>query len=239
MDEVGLKALKVNRRRLMDTLHHTYEFGKGQQWGHKATDTGMKRLSLSDSDKQVRDWFVETTESLGCIVPIDKMGNIFAPTGGRYAGILGVLAGVEMLKVLQEANIGTEHPVGVVNWTKLEGACFPMTMLSSGVWAEAILLETAHQCKEISGTGATLQGELKRRGYIGEIPASYRATPMGAHFELHIEKGPVLEMEKRRVGVVSGIQAYKWYTIELEGRDAHTGTISYEARADALLGAAR
>ena len=104
-----------------------------------ATETGMKRLALSDSDKQVRDWFVKTTESLGCTITVDKMGNIFAvrpgrrqdaapifvgshldtqPTGGRYDGILGVLAGVEMLKVLQEANIETECPVGVVNWTK-------------------------------------------------------------------------------------------------------------------------
>ena len=101
-------------------------------------DTGMSRLALSDTDKQVRDWFVETTTSLGCYVGVDAMGNIFAvrpgrreglatfagshldtqPNGGRYDGILGILAGVEMLKTLQEHQAETEFPVGVVNWTK-------------------------------------------------------------------------------------------------------------------------
>ena len=120
-----------------------------------------------------------------------------------------------------------------------EGARFPMTTVSSGVWAEAIPLETAHRCEEVSGTGATLQEQLNRHGYLREIPASYRATPMGAHFELHMEQGPILKMEKQKIGVVSSVQAYKWYTIEIEGRAAHTGTTPYEARADALLGAAR
>jgi hydantoinase/carbamoylase family amidase len=114
-----------------------------------------------------------------------------------------------------------------------------MTMLSSGVWAEAIPLETAHNLKEVGGNGVTLRSELERHGYLGHTPASYRSTPMSAHFELHIEQGPILEMEKQKIGVVNGVQAYKWYTIEVEGRAAHTGTTPYGARADALLGAAR
>ena len=104
-----------------------------------ANDTGMSRLALSDDDKKVRDWFVETTKSLGCDITIDSMGSIFAvrpgrrsdgpptfigshldtqPTGGRYDGILGTQAGVEILKVLEENHVETEYPVGVVNWTK-------------------------------------------------------------------------------------------------------------------------
>ncbi|KAL8660795.1 MAG: hypothetical protein Q9202_006217 [Teloschistes flavicans] len=134
-----LAGLKVKQTRLMNDVHSTCEWGKGYRWGMGKHETGMSRLALSDADKQVRDWFVETTRSLGCRVHVDAMGNIFAvrpgrrrgfpptcagshldtqPTGGRYDGILGVCAGVEMLRVLHEQKIETEFPVGVVNWTK-------------------------------------------------------------------------------------------------------------------------
>ncbi|KAM5378181.1 hypothetical protein ACJA88_005915 [Fusarium oxysporum] len=201
------------------------------------TDIGMSRLALSDSDKTVRDWFVETTKSLGCKVTIDSIGNIFAirpgrkdgpptmagshldtqPTGGRYDGILGIQAGIEMLKILQDHDVETEYPVGVVNWTN---------MMASGVWAEAISEERAHSLKEVSGN-ATVKSELKRIGYLGDTPASYKAMPIGAHFELHIEQGPILERAGKNIGVVQGVQAYKWFTIDITGR------------ADALLLAAR
>lgn len=122
----------------MQDLHHTCNWGAGKKWGSRITDTGMARLSLSDDDKKARDWFVETTKSLGCTVAVDAMGNTFAirpgrregpptcagshldtqPAGGRYDGILGVHAGVEMLKVLEDNRVQTEYPVGVVNWTK-------------------------------------------------------------------------------------------------------------------------
>lgn len=105
----------------------------------RATETGMSRLALSNADKQARDWFLERTKSLGCRVTIDAMGNIFAvrpgrnleapatfagshldtqPSGGRYDGILGIQAGVEMLEVLRDHDVETAYPVGVVNWTK-------------------------------------------------------------------------------------------------------------------------
>jgi acetylornithine deacetylase/succinyl-diaminopimelate desuccinylase-like protein len=122
----------------MEDLHHTCSWGTGKRWGSHITETGMARLSLSDDDKKARDWFVETTRRLGCTVTVDAMGNTFAvrpgrrdgpptcagshldtqPTGGRYDGILGIHAGVEMLKVLEDNHVQTEYPVGVVNWTK-------------------------------------------------------------------------------------------------------------------------
>ncbi len=122
----------------MQDLHTTCQWGTGKRWGVEATATGMSRLALSDADKQARDWFIDTTKSLGCHVTVDSMGNIFAirpgqdeghptvagshldtqPSGGRYDGILGIHAGVEMLKVLDEMDIQTAFPVGVVNWTK-------------------------------------------------------------------------------------------------------------------------
>lgn len=99
----------------------------------------MQRLTLSEDDKKVRDWFVETTKALGCEITIDEMGNIFAvkpgkrkdvpptyigshldtqPTGGRYDGILGVLSGIETLKTMNDMGLETIGGIGVVNWTK-------------------------------------------------------------------------------------------------------------------------
>ena len=242
------------------------------------TEIGMSRLALSDTDKQARDWFVKTTEDLGCKVTIDEMGNIFAvrpglnndkpatfvgshldtqPTGGRYDGILGILAGIEMLKVLNENWIETEYPVGVVNWTKYvplshfpflhrltsssseEGARFPISMCSSGVWSGSIPLSTAHSLREVHPGTATQKEELARIGYLGSVPASHEATPMAAHFELHIEQGPLLQNANKKVGIVTGVQAYKWLTIHVTGRDTHTGTTDLKSRADALLASAK
>jgi len=139
--------------------------GEGRRMGEE-TETGMRRLALSPEDKQARDWFVETTKALGCNVTVDELGNIFAvrpgrrgadvpptfagshldtqPSGGRYDGILGVCAGIEMLRILNDHWIETEGGVGVVNWTNEEGARFPMSMMASGVWAGSIPLERAH-----------------------------------------------------------------------------------------------
>ncbi|KAI1366466.1 hypothetical protein F5Y08DRAFT_132981 [Xylaria arbuscula] len=271
-----IEALKVNQERLMETLHQTCSWGTGQRWGSGPNETGMSRLALSDTDKQARDWFVETTTSLGCDVKVDAMGIIFAvrpgrrqglatfagshldtqPSGGRYDGILGILAGVEMLKTLKDHQAETEFPIGVVNWTKCvtsrwqsdfeltsfyseEGARFPISMCSSGVWAGEIPLETAYNLREVGGGSATMRSELERIGYLGSIPASHKNTPMAAHFELHIEQGPLLEAEKQKIGVVHGVQAYRWFTVDVVGRDAHTGSTPLGNRADAMLLAAR
>ncbi|KAI4130863.1 MAG: hypothetical protein LQ347_003215 [Umbilicaria vellea] len=227
----------------------------------------MSRLALTDADRQARDWFVDTTRRLGCDVRIDAMGNTFAvraghqkgpatfagshldtqPSGGRYDGVLGVLAGVEMLRVLQEEGVETEFPVGVVNWTNEEGARFPvgaevdakMSMVSSGVWAGEIPIERAHALKEVGGGGRTVKQELERIGYMGDMEASYKAMPIAAHFELHIEQGPRLETQKQRIGIVQGVQAYRWYTITVKGRDCHTGTTDFANRSDALLTASK
>lgn len=93
-----------------------------------------------------------------------------------------------------------------------------MSMSSSGVWAGDIPLERAHNLQEVGGGTATMRSELERIGYLGGVPASYRSTPMAAHFELHIEQGPILEAQKQKIGVVQGVQAYKWFTIDVEGR---------------------
>lgn len=260
MNDELLRDLKVNAARLMQDLHYTCQWGTGERWGDNDFETGMSRLALSDADKAARDWFVQTTEALGCKVTVDAMGNTFAvrpglrndkpptfvgshldtqPSGGRYDGILGVVSGVEMLRVLADTWTETEYPVGVVNWTNEEGARFPMSMVSSGVWAGSIPLETAHNLREVRPGTATMASALQRIGYLGSTPASHKAMPMAAHFELHIEQGPLLEMANKKIGVVTGVQAYKWFTINVKGRDSHTGTTDLKSRADALLTASK
>ncbi|KAI6271567.1 hypothetical protein MCOR34_011624, partial [Pyricularia oryzae] len=240
MSKDEIASLKVNQERMMKTLHDTCAWGTGKRWGSGPTETGMSRLALSDSDKQVRDWFVETVKDLGCTVKVDSMGNIFAsrqcrpgyhwattfagshldtqPTGGRYDGILGIMAGIEMLRVLKENKIETNFPVGVVNWTNEEGARFPVSMVASGAWAEVFDLDQAHNLQEVGDGKATMRSELQRIGYLGEIPSSFASVPMAAHFELHIEQGPILEANNLKIGVVQGVQAYRWFTVEINGR---------------------
>ncbi|KXT13004.1 hypothetical protein AC579_3329 [Pseudocercospora musae] len=261
MSEQDLASIRVKQDRLMNDIHSTSEWGQGERWGDGPTHIGMSRLSLSDSDKQARDWFAETTRALGCKVHYDAMGNQFAvrsglkeghptyagshldtqPTGGRYDGILGVCAAVEMLKTMNDNWVETAYPVGVVNWTNEEGARFPKSMLSSGVWAGDIPLQDAHSLRSVipANDTATMKSELERIGYLGSTPASYKSTPMAAHFELHIEQGPILEAEERRVGVVKGVQSYKWFTVTVKGRDSHTGATSFQHRADSLLTASK
>ncbi|KAF7947278.1 uncharacterized protein EAE97_004527 [Botrytis byssoidea] len=249
---------KVDRERLWKELHYTCQWGRGEKWGTGETDRGMSRLALSSADKQARDWFVDTTKHLGCDVKIDTMGNIFAirpgrkdgpatyagshldtqPTGGRYDGILGVHAGIEALRTMNDLGIETEYPTGVINWTNEEGARFPKSMISSGVWAHDIPLSEAHDLCEVNGP-ATMKSELKRIGYLGAAPTSYLDNPIGAHFELHIEQGPILEKSKTKIGAVTGVQAYRWYTVTVRGRHCHTGTTDFENRSDAMLTAAK
>jgi hydantoinase/carbamoylase family amidase len=112
-------------------------------------------------------------------------------------------------------------------------------MASSGVWAGKIPLQTAYELEDVDGSGATQRSELERIGYLGETPASHKHNPLAAHFELHIEQGPVLESGARKIGVVHGVQAYKWFVVEVIGRACHTGTTPFSNRADALLAASR
>ncbi|KAJ5949425.1 hypothetical protein N7454_001009, partial [Penicillium verhagenii] len=264
LSEVEVSSLRANKARLANDLHESCQWGFGIRWGDGSTDTGMQRLAISEEDKSVRDWFIKTMKDLKCEITIDEMGNIFAvrpgrrtdvpatfigshldtqPTGGRYDGILGVLSGVEAIKRMDELGLETEGGVGVVNWTNEEGARFPISMIASGVWAECIPLSQAHELKEVptvaslptaSSAPETMKSALQKIGYLGSVPCSYKTTPMAAHFELHIEQGPHLVSADQRVGVVTAVQAYRWYRLNVIGRDTHTGTTAFEHRADAL-----
>lgn len=144
-----------------------------------------------------------------------------------------------MLKTLNDSKIQTEYPVGVINWTNEEGARFPISMVASGVWAGAIPLEKAYSLVEVGSGIATQRSELERIGYLGSVEASHKSNPIGAHFELHIEQGPILESTGGKIGTVEGAQAYKWFIITVKGRDCHTGTTDFRNRSDAMLTAAK
>lgn len=144
-----------------------------------------------------------------------------------------------MLRVLQENGTKTNYPVGVVNWTNEEGARFPKITAASSVWAGKTPQVEAHELQEVGSGTATMKSELERIGYLGQTPCGFKAVPMAAHFELHIEQGPALEAEGRKIGIVEGVQAYRWFTVTVRGRESHTGTTPFAHRADALLAASR
>jgi N-carbamoyl-L-amino-acid hydrolase len=150
------------------------------------------------------------------------------PTGGRFDGVYGVLAGLEVLETLTDHGVTTRAPLEVVVWTNEEGARFAPAMLGSGVWAGVFPLDEARAVAD--KRGRSVGSELERIGYRGEVPA--RATPVTAAFEVHIEQGPILEAEGVQIGVLTGVQGMRWYDMILEGAASHAG----EARSDPFRG---
>lgn len=254
-------ALTIKQNRLIDTIHETANsFGPKGKWGNLENETGVCRLALSDDDKGVRDWLVAELKSLGCTVKIDELGNIFGiypgkyqgyptaigshldtqPTGGRYDGILGVLSGLEVLRTMKDNDFVPNYPVCVVDWMNEEGARFPMSMMSSSVWAKSADINEVYNMKSVTDkVPVSVREELTRIGYLGDIPCSYEANPLAAHFELHIEQGPILEEEEKKIGRVQGIQALRWIEITIKGKAQHTGTTPLRSRSDALLTSAQ
>ena len=240
--------LRIDPQRLWDDLMETAKIG-GTPRG------GIRRLALSEEDRRVRDWFRAQCEALGCTVAVDEVGTMFAtrpgrldapaicigshldtqPTGGKFDGTLGVLAGLEVLRTLHEAQYRTNAPITLVNWTNEEGARFPPAMLASGVFAGAFTAEYARA--QTDRDGVTFGAALDAIGYRG--PEAAGARRIGAMFELHIEQGPILENEGATIGIVTGVQGIRWYDVTVSGQDAHTGATPMRLRRNALLGAAR
>jgi N-carbamoyl-L-amino-acid hydrolase len=243
-----MRNLAIDAERLWGEIMETAAIG-GTRKG------GICRLTLTDLDCQVRDWFKARAEKLGCTVTIDDMGAMFArrqgtadvppiafgshldtqPTGGRFDGVLGVLGALEALRTLVEAGYETYAPIEVVNWTNEEGSRFAPAMVSSGVFGGAI--EKGWAESRTDRDGMTFAAALKSIGYRGAEACG--AHPLSAFFELHIEQGPILEAENKDIGVVTGVQAMRWYEVTITGQDAHTGATPMQLRKNALLGAAR
>jgi N-carbamoyl-L-amino-acid hydrolase len=241
--------LKIDPQRLWDTLMDTARIG-GTAKG------GIRRLTLTDEDRRVRDWFRAQCEALGCTVTVDEVGTMFArragkdphaapiafgshldtqPTGGKFDGTLGVLAGLEVLRTLHDLDYRTNAPLELINWTNEEGSRFAPAMLASGVFAGAFTRDEAYGKRDRDGV--SFREALETIGYRGAEPVGQRR--FAGLFELHIEQGPILEKEEKTIGVVTGVQGMRWYEVTVTGQDAHTGATPMVLRKNALLGAAR
>jgi N-carbamoyl-L-amino-acid hydrolase len=244
-----MNNLRINGPRLWTSLMDLAQIG--------ATDKGgVKRLALTDLDRQGRDLVIGWAKEAGLTVTVDQIGNVFMrregrnpslppivtgshidtqPTGGKFDGNYGVLAGLEVVRTLNDHHIQTEAPIEVAFWTNEEGSRFVPVMMGSGVFCGAFSLETAYAARDVEGR--SVGEELQRIGYKGEqVPGRH---PIGAYFETHIEQGPVLEDADKVIGVVPAVMGLSWYDCIVSGMEAHAGPTPMHLRRDALQVATR
>jgi N-carbamoyl-L-amino-acid hydrolase len=215
---------------------------------------GVRRVTLTDEDRRGRDLFVQWAREAGMQVRWDAIGNIFArragtdpaadpvvigshldsqPNGGKFDGAYGVMAGLELVRTLNDRGIATRAPIEVASWTNEEGSRFVPTMMGSGVYAGVYPLDEVLQNRDAEGT--TVREALERIGYGGDAAP----VKIGAYFEAHIEQGPVLEDTKTTIGVVQGALGQRWFDVVLTGQDSHAGPTPMNLRKDALVAASR
>ncbi len=241
--------LRINSDRLWNSLMEMAKIGPGVAGGNN-------RQTVTDEDGEGRALFQKWCEDAGCTMGLDQMGNMFMrregadpdalpvyvgshldtqPTGGKYDGVLGVLAGLEIVRTLNDLDIKTKHPIVVTNWTNEEGTRYAPAMLASGVFAGMHTQDWAYDREDAEGK--KFGSELERIGWRGEEEVGDRK--MHAFFELHIEQGPILEAEGKDIGVVTHGQGLSWTQVTVTGRDAHTGSTPMPMRKNAGLGMAR
>jgi len=246
-----MRNLTVNGERLWSSLMELAQIGA-------TAKGGVCRLAASDLDAEARRLFIRWCEEAGCAITIDRIGNIFArrpgrnlalapvvtgshldtqPTGGKFDGAYGVIAGLEVVRTLNDLGYETEAPIEIVAWTNEEGSRFSPAMVGSGVFTGVFELETALATRDNNAPDLTLGAELQRIGFAGEVPAGEH--PVAAYFEAHIEQGPILEAAGLPIGVVTGAQGQRWYEITVTGQEAHAGPTPMPRRRDALVGAAK
>lgn len=243
-----LASLRINANRLWQSLEEMAQRGA-------IPEGGVCRLALSDADKEGRDLFCAWLRDLGLEVQIDQVGNIFAirpgsqdvppvlmgshldtvSTGGRFDGALGVLAGLEVLRTLEEHGIRTQRPLGVISFTNEEGARYMTDMMGSQAFCGVLSVEHVWQIRGLDGS--LVGDELQRIGYAGDFPCG--ALRPYAYLELHIEQGPVLDQEGIPIGIVEAITGITWFEVTLRGVANHAGTTPMNRRRDAALAAAQ
>ncbi|MBS0337186.1 MAG: Zn-dependent hydrolase [Proteobacteria bacterium] len=242
-----MQPLKVDGERLWQSLMDLARIGATPKGG-------VRRLTLTDLDRQGRDTFVQWARAAGMTIRIDAIGNIFArragvddslppvmtgshldtqPSGGKFDGAYGVMAGLEVVRRLNDLGIRTRAPIEVAAWTNEEGSRFVPTMMGSGVYASVYAVGEMLAQKDVDGVSV---GEaLKSIGYQGDA----KPVKVGAYFEAHIEQGPVLENTGTTIGAVQGALGQRWFDVEVTGQDSHAGPTPMELRRDALLAASR
>lgn len=242
MNVQAVVPTEINSARLWSRLMAMADIGPG-------IAGGSNRQALSDEDKAGRDLFLSWATAAGCTHEYDAIGNLFVrregidptaapvllgshldtqPTGGRFDGVYGVLGGFEVIETLNDHNLETRRPIELCVWTNEEGSRFQYSMMGSGVWAQHLELEAALALADVNGI--TVAEELERQGWNGSRPAA--PSEYAAAFELHIEQGPILEANDVEVGVVTGVQGFRWYTIDLGGHPVHAGPTPMEGRQD-------
>ncbi len=240
--------LTVNQQRLWQSIEDINQFGA-------TPEGGVCRLEFSPENKQARDLFVSWCEEAGCNVRVDRFGNIFArrpgrnpegpavitgshldtqTSGGRFDGIYGVLAGLEVIRTLNDHDIETENPIEVAVWTNEEGELF-LPMIGSAVWLGMKDLEETLDLQE--SDGLTIRQGLENMGYLGEMEIN--SYPVKCYFEAHIEQGPVLEENGEVLGVVNCAQKQFWYNLAVVGQEAHAGPTPMASRRDAMVAVSR
>jgi N-carbamoyl-L-amino-acid hydrolase len=240
------QKLLINGERLKQELERFANFGRTQ-------NNGVTRLSLSEEDRRVRDYFRSCCKELGMKVIVDDMGCMYATLegsedkppivigshldtvkkGGRFDGVLGVVAGLEVVRTLVGNHINPQRPITIVNWTNEEGARFEPSMMASGVLSGKF--EKSIMLKKVDSEGITFAEALQSIGYTGEI--KNRLKEASAYLELHIEQGPILEKEALSIGVVECVVGMSCYEIEITGESDHAGTTPMTMRKDALFAA--
>ncbi|XAH21212.1 Zn-dependent hydrolase [Xylophilus sp. GW821-FHT01B05] len=241
------QTLNINGGRLWDSLMALAQVGATPKGGNC-------RLALSALDGQGRDLVVGWMRAAGLQITVDAVGNIFGvrpgrnpalapvatgshidtqPTGGKFDGCFGVLAGLEVMRTLQEHGIETEAPLALVIWTNEEGTRFVPVMMGSGVHCGVFPLETA--LSAVDAQGMSVRNELAAIGYAGTAPIG--TVRPGRYFEAHIEQGPILEAEDTVIGVVTGSLGLRWYDVTVTGMEAHAGPTPMALRRDALYAA--
>ncbi len=241
--------LRINGDRLWDTIHEMAKIGPG-------IAGGSNRQTVTDEDGEGRNLFQKWCEDAGLTMGVDQMGTMYMhregtdpdalpvyvgshldtqPTGGRYDGVLGVLAGLEIVRTLNDLNIKTKHPIVVTNWTNEEGTRFAPAMMASGVYAG--VLDQADIYQHTDAEGKKFGDELQRIGWRGDEEVG--ARKMHAFFELHIEQGPILEAEGKDIGVVTHGQGLRWIECTVTGRESHTGSTPMPMRKNAGRGLAQ
>jgi N-carbamoyl-L-amino-acid hydrolase len=217
---------------------------------------GSNRVAVTEADAAGRERLVGWLEQIECVVRTDAIGNLFArreggdrsrrpvmfgshldtqPHGGRFDGVLGVLAGVELLRTVYDAGINTDAPLELVVWTDEEGARFDRSCIGSSVWSGDLSPDEAYALADRDGV--TLRSALDLLGWTGSSPVPGESPD--SYFELHIEQGPQLAREGIAVGIVEHIPGIRWLSVELHGETAHSGSTRADERADALVAAAR
>ncbi|MFZ4756872.1 MAG: Zn-dependent hydrolase [Burkholderiaceae bacterium] len=240
-------ALSTRADRLWSALMSLAEIGATPRGG-------VRRLALTELDGAGRALVTGWLRDAGCTILTDAIGNVYAirpgtdadappvamgshvdtqPNGGRFDGNYGVLAGLEIVRTLNDAGLTTRRPIAVVIWTNEEGTRFQPVMMGSGVYAGAFTVE--HCLAQHDADGIRVGDALAAIGADGRDAA----PAFDAYFEAHIEQGPVLEREGRTIGVVESALGQRWFDVVIEGQDAHAGPTPIELRRDALLAASR